>query len=381
MVPDSVPVLTAGELADLRSAPYPEVAAAVLTRFAPDLDNADLARAAETAYGPDRFDHPNVVSLRPLGDGLVLCGLSNGPTLAFKDIALQLLGQLFEHVLAQQGGGSTSSARRRATRARAAEHAMRGSARRRRVHAVAARAHEPVPGGADVLADDANIHNLAVEGTFDECQDLVKAVNADAAFKARHAIGAVNSINWARVAAQVVYYFTRLLRGDARQRRAGRLRRAPGQLRQHLSPATSRESMGLPIRRLILATNENDVLDEFFRTGRYRPRRREDVHATSSPSMDISKASNFERYVFDMRRTAIARRERWRNASAATAASTSGTPLEAACAHGFVVRPQHARRPYRDHPRRRRALRASSSTRTPPMALKVAALSSRTGCR
>jgi threonine synthase len=144
---------------------------------------------------------------------------------------------------------------------------------------------------------DANIHNLAVKGVFDDCQDAVKKVNADAGFKAAHRIGAVNSINWARVAAQVVYYFKAYFA----------VTHADGEPVSFAVPSGNfgniyagyvAKRMGLPIRRLVLAANENDVLDEFFRTGKYRVRRQ--VQHTTSPSMDISKASNFERYAFDL---------------------------------------------------------------------------------
>jgi threonine synthase len=141
---------------------------------------------------------------------------------------------------------------------------------------------------------DPNIHNLAVEGVFDDCQDLVKAVNADAAFKARNRIGAVNSINWARVAAQVVYYFKGYFASGAKEVSFA----VPSGNFGNVYAGYVARRMGLPIRRLIVATNENTVLDEFFRTGRYRIRRK--VKETTSPSMDISKASNFERYVFDL---------------------------------------------------------------------------------
>jgi threonine synthase len=146
---------------------------------------------------------------------------------------------------------------------------------------------------------DANIHNIAIEGVFDDCQDIVKAVSADAAFKARYRIGTVNSINFARVAAQVVYYFRGYFAVTKAQGEPVDFAVPSGNFGNILAGHVARE-MGLPIRRLILATNENDVLDEFFRTGRYRPRRASETHATSSPSMDISKASNFERYVFDV---------------------------------------------------------------------------------
>jgi threonine synthase len=144
---------------------------------------------------------------------------------------------------------------------------------------------------------DANIHNLAVKGVFDDCQDLVKQVNADAAFKARLRIGAVNSINWARVAAQVVYYFWGYFRATRPDAQAVDVAVPSGNFGNIHAGYVAR-AMGLPLGRLILATNENDVLDEYFRSGRYRVRRA--AQATSSPSMDISKASNFERYVFDL---------------------------------------------------------------------------------
>jgi threonine synthase len=144
---------------------------------------------------------------------------------------------------------------------------------------------------------DANVHNLAVKGVFDDCQDLVKKVNADAAFKERHRIGAVNSINWARVAAQVVYYFKGYFAATKSDNEPVSFAVPSGNFGNIYAGYVAR-SMGLPVRRLILAANENDVLDEFFRTGRYRVRKT--ARKTSSPSMDISKASNFERYIYDL---------------------------------------------------------------------------------
>jgi len=148
------------------------------------------------------------------------------------------------------------------------------------------------------IADPA-IHNLAIEGTFDDCQDIVKAIASDAAFKRDYRIGAVNSINWARVAAQIVYYFKGYFAATSRTGQPVQFAVPSGNFGNILAGHVARQ-MGLPIARLILATNENDVLDEFFRTGRYRPRTTGQTHATSSPSMDISKASNFERYVYDI---------------------------------------------------------------------------------
>ena len=146
---------------------------------------------------------------------------------------------------------------------------------------------------------DANIHNLAVDGTFDDCQDIVKAIAGDAAFKRRYAIGAVNSINWARVAAQIVYYFKGYFAAtDSNDEQVAFC--VPSGNFGNICAGHIARQMGLPVAKLILATNENDVLDEFFRSGVYRPRRAAETHVTSSPSMDISKASNFERFVFDL---------------------------------------------------------------------------------
>jgi threonine synthase len=189
---------------------------------------------------------------------------------------------------------------------------------------------------------DANIHNLAVKGVFDDCQDIVKKVNADAEFKRRYNIGAVNSINWARVAAQVVYYFKGYFaatRSDSEQVSFA----VPSGNFGNIYAGHVARSMGLPIRRLILASNENDVLDEFFRTGRYRVRRK--VKATSSPSMDISKASNFERYVFDLAGRDGARvKELWRRLDAGGEFDLSGSAFFKADAAFVSGRSTHADR-------------------------------------
>jgi len=193
---------------------------------------------------------------------------------------------------------------------------------------------------------DANIHNIAVEGTFDDCQDIVKAVNGDAAFKARHAIGAVNSINWGRVAAQIVYYFAGYFAATRDDAQRVDFAVPSGNFGNILAGHVARE-LGLPVGRLILATNENDVLDEFFRTGRYRPRASAETHATSSPSMDISKASNFERFVYDVvGRDAATVRALWAQLQRDGGFDLSGTPhWPRVAAAGFVSgRSTHAGR-------------------------------------
>jgi threonine synthase len=291
-VPQSWP---RADLAAWRGLSYPALAHAVLERFMDDVPGLD-ALAART-YTRAAFGSDEITPLRTLAPGLHLLGLSNGPTLAFKDIALQLLGNLFEQVLAARGEtlnvlGATSG-----DTGSAAEHALRGK-RGIQVFMLSPHGRMSEFQRAQMYAlQDPNIHNLAVEGTFDDCQGLVKAVNADAAFKARHRLGAVNSINWARVAAQVVYYFRGYFAATATDREQVSFAVPSGNFGNIYAGYVAR-AMGLPVRRLILATNENDVLDEFFRTGRYRVRR--SALATSSPSMDISRASNFERYVFEL---------------------------------------------------------------------------------
>jgi threonine synthase len=283
------------DLKALRGRPYVDLAAGILSRYMDDVP--ELGRIVRATYTARVFGADEITPLRKLERGLYLLGLSNGPTLAFKDIALQLLGSLFEQVLAEKNQtlnilGATSG-----DTGSAAEYAMRGK-RGIRVFMLSPNGRMSSFQRAQMFSlQDPNIHNLAVKGVFDDCQDLVKAVNADAAYKARNRIGAVNSINWARVAAQIVYYFKAYFGATQADSEQVDFAVPSGNFGNIYAGYVARR-MGLPIRRLILATNENSVLDEFFRTGRYRVRRK--VHETSSPSMDISKASNFERYVFDL---------------------------------------------------------------------------------
>jgi threonine synthase len=283
------------DLGAWRALDYADLAYAVLRPFMDDV--AGLQALVRRTYTRAAFGSDEIAPLTTLEPGLHLLGLANGPTLAFKDIALQLLGRLFEQVLAERGAtlnilGATSG-----DTGSAAEHALRG---KRGIQVFMLSPHgrvSPFQAAQMYALQDANIHNLAVTGTFDDCQDVVKQVNADAAFKARHRIGAVNSINWARIAAQVVYYFWGYLRATRADDERVDFAVPSGNFGNIYAGYVAR-CMGLPVSRLILASNENDVLDEFFRTGRYRVRRA--VRATSSPSMDISKASNFERYAFEL---------------------------------------------------------------------------------
>jgi threonine synthase len=291
-VPEEFPRVS---LKDLRGLTYAELAYRILELYIDDVP--DLEGIVRKTYRAQVFGSDEVTPLKTLERGLHLLGLSNGPTLAFKDLALQLLGHLFESVLAQKGEtlnilGATSG-----DTGTAAEYAMRGK-KGIRVFMLSPHGRmSPFQRAQMFSLQDPNIHNLAIKGVFDDCQDLVKEVNADAPFKARNRIGAVNSINWARVAAQVVYYFKGYFAATGVDSEQVSFAVPSGNFGNIYAGYVARQ-MGLPIRQLILASNENYVLDEFFRTGRYRIRRK--VKETTSPSMDISKASNFERYVFDL---------------------------------------------------------------------------------
>jgi threonine synthase len=400
-----------------RSLSYADLACEVLSLYIDDIAPADLKAICRKTYTEAVFGTPQIVPLRQLEPGLYLQELSNGPTLAFKDMAMQLLGNLFEYELARRGEelnilGATSG-----DTGSAAEYAMRGKKGVRVFMTSPNGRMSPFQQAQMFSLQDKNIHNIAIDGVFDDCQDIVKAVSSDLEFKRQYKIGTVNSINWARLMAQVVYYFAGYFQatnaptlvasrtalppegaglawggpalaadtptlvasrtalppegaglawggpalaadtptlvasrtalppegaglawgGPALAADASTLvalrtalppegAAAPADWQRQVRGSTLEESdplpkvsftvpsgnfgnvcaghvarmMGLPIDKLVVATNENDVLDEFFRTGVYRVRVSADTHETSSPSMDISKASNFERFVFDL---------------------------------------------------------------------------------
>jgi len=298
-VPERYPAFARGELEALHGAPYRDIAFVVLSRYASDIPAPDLKALVARAYAPEKFGSEAIVPVEWLERGLGLLCASNGPTLAFKDVAMQLLGELFEYALAREGRRITILGATSGDTGSSAEVAMRGR-RGIEVYMLSPNGRmSPFQQAQMYSLADANIHNLAVDGTFDDCQDIVKAIAGDVAFKRRYAIGAVNSINWARVAAQVVYYVHGYLAARSAPGAPVDVAVPSGNFGNILAAHVAKR-MGVPLRRLILATNENDVLDEFFRTGRYRPRGAAETRATSSPSMDISKASNFERFVFDL---------------------------------------------------------------------------------
>jgi threonine synthase len=298
-LPERYPQVDAAMLARWRGLSYAGLAFEILSLYIDDIPPADLKRLVHATYTEATFGTRAITPLKKLEHGLFIEALSNGPTLAFKDMAMQLLGQLFEYELARRGEklnilGATSG-----DTGSAAEYAMRG---KRGIAVFMLSPHgrmSPFQQAQMFSLQDANIHNLAIEGVFDDCQDIVKAVSNDLEFKRRFKIGTVNSINWARLLAQVVYYFAGYFQATKSNDERVSFAVPSGNFGNVCAGHVVR-MMGLPIRRLVLATNENDVLDEFFRTGTYRPRAAAETHETSSPSMDISKASNFERFVFDL---------------------------------------------------------------------------------
>jgi threonine synthase len=298
-LPVRYPKIDAATLSRWRGLAYHELAFEILSLYIDDIPAADLRGLVAKTYTAAVFGSAQIVPLRPLEAGVVLEALSNGPTLAFKDMAMQLLGHLFEYELARRDQtlnilGATSG-----DTGSAAEYAMRGK-KGVNVFMLSPKGRmSPFQQAQMFSLQDPNIHNIAIEGVFDDCQDIVKAVSNDLDFKRRYRIGTVNSINWARLMAQVVYYFAGYFQATRSNDQRVSFAVPSGNFGNICAGHVAR-MMGLPIRKLVLATNENNVLDEFFRTGTYRVRASSETFETSSPSMDISKASNFERFVFDL---------------------------------------------------------------------------------
>ena len=306
-LPESYPKIDDATLSRWRGLSYADLAYEILSLYITDIPVGDLRALVRKTYTPAIFGTTEITPLKPLdraastpeGVDIYLQALSNGPTLAFKDMAMQLLGNLFEYELARRGErlnilGATSG-----DTGSAAEYAMRGK-KGVNVFMLSPNGRmSPFQQAQMFSLQDANIHNIAIDGVFDDCQDIVKAVSNDLEFKRRHHIGTVNSINWARLLAQVVYYFAGYFQATKTNEQTVSFAVPSGNFGNICAGHVAR-MMGLPIRYLVLATNENNVLDEFFRTGTYRVRGSAETHETSSPSMDISKASNFERFVFDL---------------------------------------------------------------------------------
>ena len=299
MLPEHYPQIDRATLDKWRGLAYADLAFEIMRLFATDIPEGDLRAIISRTYTAEAFGNAEITPVRTLSDGLKIQALSNGPTLAFKDIAMQFLGNAFEYVLKREGQtlnivGATSG-----DTGSAAEYALRG---KEGIHVFMMSPEGKMSAfqRAQMYSlQDENIHNIAVDGMFDDCQDIVKAIQNDAAFKEKYRIGTVNSINWGRVMAQVVYYFAGYFKATANNDETVSFCVPSGNFGNVCAGHIAKQ-MGLPIRRLMVATNENDVLDEFFKTGSYRPRTAAHTHVTSSPSMDISKASNFERFIFDL---------------------------------------------------------------------------------
>src|SRR5260221_2137216 len=295
-VPQAYPVFRDEELNDLRSLDSPYLAFDIISRFADDLPANDLKSIIDKTYTAEVFGSADITPVRKLENNLYLLQCANGPTLAFKDIAMQFLGNLFEYVLDQRGReinilGATSG-----DTGSSAEYAMRGKQGVRVFMLSADGKMSPFQAAQMFSLQDENIVNIAVRGVFDDCQDIVKAVSSDLEFNAQYRIVAVNSINWGRIVAQVVYYFKAYFAATASNDEKVSFAVPSGNFGNVLAGPIAR-MMVLAIRQRIVASNENDVLDEFFKTGKYRPRKSAETRQTSSPSMDISKASNFERFL------------------------------------------------------------------------------------
>ena len=323
-LPETYPQVSKEQLKAWRQLSYADLAFEILSLYTDDIPAEDLRALCHKTYQSEVFGNMDpthapyypidgtVSDITPLtwlepgfsrsrtkpDAGIALLGLSNGPTLAFKDIALQLVGNLFEYVLDKRGDTLTILGATSGDTGSAAEYALRGK------KGIEVFMLSPFNAGMSAfqaaqmysLTDD-NIHNVAIHGMFDDAQDIVKAISGDAEFKNQYRIGAVNSINWARIVAQVVYYFKAYLAATENEEDEVSFIIPSGNFGNACAGHIA-HMMGLPIDNLVVATNENDVLVEFFKTGRYAPRKK--ARITSSPSMDITKASNFERFVYDM---------------------------------------------------------------------------------
>jgi threonine synthase len=292
-VPEIWPTLGRETISKFAGRPYAEVAVEVMRPFVGGtIPDADLARIAQEAYGT--FHHPAIAPLIQLGPNLFVLELFHGPTLAFKDLAMQFVARLMDHVLKKRGERATIVVATSGDTGGAAVEAFRGRAQVDVVVLFPKGRISDVQRRMMTTAPDANVHAVAVEGTFDDCQALVKAMFNHHAFRDRVRLSGVNSINWARIIAQTVYYFTAAVALGGPHRKVAFT--VPTGNFGDVFAGYVAHKMGLPIDRLVVATNVNDILARTFATGSYEMR---DVVATTSPSMDIQVSSNFERLLFD----------------------------------------------------------------------------------
>ncbi|SHI43984.1 L-threonine synthase [Malonomonas rubra DSM 5091] len=292
LLPEEIPTYSANELAELGELSYPDLAFRVISRFVDDIPAADLKKLIDTAYSS--FEHPDTTPIVKQ-DGIYILELFHGPTLAFKDVALQFLGNLFEYLLDKSGCRMNIIGATSGDTGSAAIYGVRG---RKNINIFILHPKgrvSPIQELQMTTVTDENVFNLAVEGTFDDAQSIVKEIFGDLDFKEKHALGAVNSINWARVLAQVVYYFYAWFQVNKETGcKEIEVSVPTGNFGDIFAGYVAKE-MGVPIKRLILATNANSILSRFVNDGDYSAA---EVHQSLSPSMDIQVASNFERYLF-----------------------------------------------------------------------------------
>lgn len=297
MLPETYPDVSRETLDKWRTLDYKALAFEVMQLFATDIPKDDLKGLIDKTYTKEIFGNDEITPIRTLKDGIRVLELSNGPTLAFKDIAMQFLGNAFEYVLKQKGERLTIIGATSGDTGSAAEYALRG---KDNIHVFMMSPDgkmSPFQRAQMYSLTDDNIHNIAIDGMFDDCQDIVKALQKDVDFKQKYHLGTVNSINWGRILAQIVYYFKGYFAStDSNDDKVSFC--VPSGNFGNICAAHIAREMGLPIDRLIVATNENDVLNDFFNKGVYTPRDAASTYVTSSPSMDISKASNFERFIY-----------------------------------------------------------------------------------
>lgn len=295
-VPESWPTLDHKMLERFAGLPYPQIAAQVMLPFIGDsIDHAEFQKILNETYSTEIFDHASITPLRQISPNIWQMDHFHGPTLAFKDVALQLLGRLFDHVLQKRGERVTIVGATSGDTGSAAIEACRHCDNvdifilhpQGRVSEVQRRQM------TTVKAD--NVYNLAIEGTFDDCQNLVKAMFGDTSFRQSMNLSAINSINWARIMAQIVYYVTASLALGGPHRDIAFS--VPTGNFGNIFAAYVARNMGLPIKRLVISTNRNDILTRFFETGEMKL---DNTAASLSPSMDIQISSNFERYLFDL---------------------------------------------------------------------------------
>jgi threonine synthase len=292
LLPETIPVLSETEIRQLATLPYPELAFRIISLFAEDVPSGILKDLIDRAYA--NFSHPEITPVVKKGDAYIL-ELFHGPTLAFKDLALQFLGNLFEYLVEKRQGRMNILG---ATSGDTGSAAIYGLRRKKNINIFILHPHgkvSPIQKLQMTTVTDPNVFNLAVRGTFDDGQRIVKEIFGDLDFKARHSLASINSINWARLVAQIVYYFYAW----------GRVSQETGCDQVTFSVPTGNfgdvfagwlaKRMGLPIDKLVIATNENNILTRFVLHGDYSLGR---VIETFSPSMDIQVASNFERYLY-----------------------------------------------------------------------------------